>query len=304
MLSTAWVVRGLGVLFVSTLLACGASGEISAPGARDGDVVDGATPAEGGGDAASPPVDAGGSDAASSPRKDASARDAAAEGGAQDAAASSVTFGQPYTGGEFHLGPVDWEETAFHNACASERKYPPSVRALEGSLLAGIWSGLGSPEQYCDACIAVQTARGRSALLRVVTYGDTTPNSIDVSPEAFAILDSGEYPRSMSFQLVKCPDTGKVVYEFKPGTHQDWTAFWVRNARVPLARVEIQGMSHGYAACEREGDGSLVDSQGGVGVGTFSIRLTGVDGQQLVDTFSWPSGGIDGVLLEGHTNFD
>src|SRR5690349_18819021 len=35
---------------------------------------------------------------------------------------------------------------------------------------------------------------GESAMLRVVTYGQTSTNSIDTSPEAFQLLDSGEYP--------------------------------------------------------------------------------------------------------------
>ena len=31
-----------------------------------------------------------------------------------------VTYGQVYTGGEYHLGPVDWDETQWHNACAPD----------------------------------------------------------------------------------------------------------------------------------------------------------------------------------------
>jgi hypothetical protein len=42
---------------------------------------------------------------------------------------------------------------------------------------------------------------------------------------------------------------------------------------------------------------------GGFGAGKFSIRSTGVDGQQVVDTFDWPSGGIAGAFLEGQGNF-
>jgi hypothetical protein len=39
---------------------------------------------------------------------------------------------------------------------------------------------------------------GRSALLRVVTYGDTSTDSIDVSPQAYSVLNDGEYPRAMT----------------------------------------------------------------------------------------------------------
>ncbi len=125
-----------------------------------------------------------------------------------------LTFGAPYEGGQFHLGQVDWEETEWHNACAPLTKYAPAVRQAEGNLLAGLWVGIPDVAGYGDACIRVTTAMGKSAVLRVVTYGDTTPNSIDVSPEAYALLDSGEYPRAMTWQLVRCPDTGKLTYEF------------------------------------------------------------------------------------------
>lgn len=214
-----------------------------------------------------------------------------------------VTYGQTYDGGEFHLGPVDWAESQWHNACAPGTKYASEVRKAEGNLLAGLWGGIGNVAGYCDACIFVTTAKGKSALLRVVTYGDTTPNSIDVSPEAYALLDSGEYPRSMSWQFAKCPDTGKVIYEFQTGSSEWWTSLWVRNARVPLAKVEVKSANHpDFAELQRGGDGTLTDG-GGFGNGSFTIRLTGIDGQQISDTFAWPKNGIAGLSAEGQGNF-
>jgi expansin (peptidoglycan-binding protein) len=224
-----------------------------------------------------------------------------------------VTYGQPYTGGQFNLGPVDYAQTQWPNACApSPSKYSPQVSQAEGNLLAGLWNGIPDVARYCDACIQVTTAKGKSALLRVVTYGDTTPNSIDVSPEAYALLDSGEYPRAMTWQFAECPATGNVMYEFKTGSSQWWTSFWVRNARVPLQRVEVKCKNHDYAELPpretdgaivpRESDGALVDASG-FGVGPFSIRLTGIDGTQVTDSFAWPSAGVAGALLTGQGNF-
>jgi expansin (peptidoglycan-binding protein) len=214
-----------------------------------------------------------------------------------------TTYGSVYDGGEFHLGPVDWAETAWHNACAPGAGYAPAVQQLEGTLLAGIWNGIPNTSSYCDACIHVSTARGKSAVLRVVTYGATTPNSIDVSPAAYAILDSGEYPRSMTWQFAKCPDTGKVLYEFQSGSSEWWTSLWVRNARVPLTKVEVKSANHtGFVALVRNSDGTLNDG-GGFGNGAFTLRLTGIDGQVVSDTFNWPSGGIAGKTLTGQGNF-
>jgi len=228
---------------------------------------------------------------------------AAGQGGAAGGG-GLVTYGQTYEGGEFHLGPVDWEETEWHNACAPPgTQYRTPVRQAEGQLLAALWDGIPDVARYCDACIYVTTARGKSALLRVVSYGMTTPNSIDVSPPAWTILNSGEYPRLMSWQFAKCPDTGKVMYEFKVGAHESWTPFWVRNARVPIRSVEVRSATRpSFVAVARKGDGTL-DDNNGFGVGPFSIRVTAVDGQQIADDFAWPSAGISGQLLTGQGNF-
>lgn len=213
------------------------------------------------------------------------------------------TFGESYGGGEFHLGPVDWEESAYSNACRSESGYPAAVRQAEGMLLAGLWNGIPEVASYCDSCIAVQTARGKSAILRVVTYGETTRNSIDVSPTAYQLLNSGEYPRSMNFRFAKCPESGPVLYEFKSASSEWWTSLWVRNPRVPVQRVEVKSQNHDYLALELASDGSRTD-HGGFGRGEFTIRVTGMDGQQLVHTFAWPNAGVGGALLRAPGNFE
>ncbi len=228
---------------------------------------------------------------------------ATSDGGATVPDGPLVTYGQTYSGGEFHLGPVDWAESQWHNACAPQTKYAPAIRQMEGTLLAGLWNGIPNVAGYCDACIRVTTAKGKSATLRVVTYGATTSDSIDVSPDAFAILNSGEYPRSMSWQFAKCPDTGNIVYEFQTGSSEWWTSLWVRTARVPLTSVEVKSANHGsYVALQRGTDGTLTDG-GGFGKGSFSIRLTGMDGQVVTDTFSWPAAGIAGQTISGAGNF-
>jgi hypothetical protein len=215
-----------------------------------------------------------------------------------------VGFDMKFEGGQFHLGPVDWEESQWHNACAPGGGYATQVRQAEGTLLAGLWKGIPNVAGYCDACIAVTTAKGKSAILRVVTYGDTTKNSIDVSNEAYATLNSNENPRSMTWQFTKCPDTGKILYEFQTGSSEFWTSLWVRNARVPLAKVEVKSANHAsFAALSRASDGTLTDSSG-FGKGSFTLQLTGVDGSVVTDTFAWPGGGIAGQLLTGQGNFN
>jgi hypothetical protein len=214
-----------------------------------------------------------------------------------------VVYGQPYTGGQYNLGPVDYAETQWHNACAPSTKYPAAIQSEEGDLLAGLWNGIPNVAGLCDACITVSTAMGKTALLRVVTYGDTTTNSIDVSPQAYAILNNNEYPRAMTWQLAECPDTGVINYEFQTGSSEYWTSLWVRNARVPLTSVEVMSPNHAsFVALTRGTDGTLTDASG-FGAGRFTIRLTGIDGQQVSDTFDWPAAGIAGQMLNGQANF-
>jgi len=253
---------------------------------------------------ASSGADASGSDASPLPEEDGGSGPAIAGGDG-----GLVTYGPPYTGGQYNLGPVDYAESQYHNACAPSTKYPAQVQSAEGNLLAGLWNGIAlwggipSVAGFCDACIWVVTDKGRSAMLRVVTYGSTTSNSIDTSTGAYQDLNTGEYPRGMTWQFAKCPDTGAMTYEFQTGSSQYWTSLWVRNARVPLAKVEVQSANHSsYTALTRGTDGTLTDASG-FGMGTFSVRSTGVDGQEVVDTFPWPSAGIAGAFLTGQGNF-
>jgi expansin (peptidoglycan-binding protein) len=212
-------------------------------------------------------------------------------------------YGEPFTGGQFNLGPVDYEESAFHDACAPTTKYASSIQTVEGSLLAGLWSGIPNVAADCDACILVTTAMGKSALLRVVTYGDTTPNSIDVSPNAYAMLDSGEYPRTMTWQFARCGDTGPMLYEFQTGSSEYWTSLWVRDPRAPIAKVEVRSPNHAsYVELDRGTDGTLTDNAG-FGKGDFTLRLTAMDGQTVEQPIAWPAGGIAGQLVTGSANF-
>lgn len=224
--------------------------------------------------------------------------------GAPPSGGGTAFYGEKYEGGEFHLGPVDYEETSWHNACAPGTKYAPEVRQAQGELLAGLWGGIPDVARYCDACIVVTTGRGKSALLRVVTYGATSTNSIDVSPQAFALLDSGEYPRSMTWQLTDCPKTGPLLFEFQTGSSEYWTSLWVRNGRKPLAKVEVKSPSHAaFVELARGSDGTLTDPQG-FGKGNFTLRLTAVDGAAREEAFDWPASGVAGAMLRGSGNLD
>lgn len=191
--------------------------------------------------------------------------------------------------GQYQLGPVDFAETQWHNACSPAGGYPSELQnstGLGGEYLAGLASEHADAGGTCDACILIKTATGRSIVARVVTYGtETEPGDIDVSPSVYQALNTGEYPRTMTWQFAKCPDTGTLMYEFQTGSNVWWTSFWVRNPRVPVTTVEVQSANHAsFVTLSRGTDGTLTDASG-FGDGSFTLRLTAMDGQVITDTF-------------------
>ena len=205
-----------------------------------------------------------------------------------------AVYGEAHSG-QYHLGPVDFAESEWHNACAPQGGYRTELRAvsgLNGEFLAGVSNEVMAGGAVCDACILVETATGKSAVLRVVTYGvSNAPGDLDVSPNAYAALSTGEYPRTMSWRFAKCPDTGGLRYEFQTAANPYWTSFWLRNPRVPLTKVEVKSAKHvSFTSLRREIDGTLNDD-GGFGEGAFTLRITGMDGQVLTETLPGFSGG-------------
>lgn len=188
----------------------------------------------------------------------------------------------PSHDGTYNLGPVDWAETAWHNACSP---YPPSIQALEGTLLAGVSNAVGTGE-YCDACIEITSAMGRSVVARVVTYGDTMgPGDVDLSQEAYDMLSPGDATRAMQWHLVSCPTTAPLYVQFQTGANEWWTSFWIRNPRVAIDHVEVQSTNHAsFTSLTAGSDGTFTDG-GGFGAGAFTLRVVGVDGSHFEQMF-------------------
>jgi expansin len=216
---------------------------------------------------------------------------------------STVTYGAVHAG-QYHLGPVDFAETVWHNACAPAGGYRSELvvnAGLGGEYLVGVSNIYSEEGGVCDKCIFIKTAQEKGIIARVVTYGaSNSPGDVDVSPSVYAALNKDEYPRSMTWQFVKCPESGPLVYEFQDGAHIWWSSLWVRNARVPVRKVEVKSANHAaFFALQRGTDGTVTDN-GGFGAGPFTLRVTAIDGQVLEDTFpEFPTG----QLIESQKQF-
>jgi expansin (peptidoglycan-binding protein) len=106
---------------------------------------------------------------------------------------------------------------------------------------------------------------------------------LDLSMQAFAkIADVAAGRVPISWQVVPCDVQGNVEYRYKEGSSQYWAAIQVRNHRLPIASLELQ-QGGAWQTIPRSSYNYFVAASG-VGSGALTVRITAVDGQQLVDT--------------------
>jgi hypothetical protein len=300
---TRWL---LGLLFIT---ACGSAEDEPSGGGRGGGGSAGAA-ATGGSSAA---TSKGGSGNAAGKG---GTGNGSGKGGAGAASGNGATtsgekryFGASHSG-NFWLGPVDYAETEWHNACAPSVKYPSGIQSLYGTtimglanevLLEGLLAGNG---ELCDACVEL-AANGTTLVARAVTYGEETgPNDIDVSPELDAALD-GDASRSVTWRFVTCPTEAPIQYTFD-GRQWDNVWFfrvWIRNSRVPITKVEVRLGSGSYTEADWQTDGAFQASSQDFS-GGFTLRVTSIDGTTLEDDLPGLNTFDPNVGVSSHANFD
>ena len=135
----------------------------------------------------------------------------------------------------------------------------------------------------CGAFIEVTGPQG-SVIVRVVDQCPECPEGdVDLSQEAFAQiaqLSAGRVP--ISWQLVSMPLDGPIVYHFKDGSNQWWTAVQIRNHRNPILKLEYFNGSS-YQEVPRLSYNYFVQSSG-MGPGPYTFRVTDILGNVLVDS--------------------
>jgi hypothetical protein len=215
----------------------------------------------------------------------------------KDITHQATTIGEQHAG-NYSLGPVAFSGS-FWNSCAP---YTPALEKQAGDKLAGLALKFNGDGSLCDACVLVKTAKGKSVIAQVITTGDTLgPNDLDLSPAAFDAINSGEYPRKMTWELVKCPHGGKVQYQLQTEANPYWTSLWVRNSRMPITKVEVKSANHpAFVPLVRGDDGTLTDAAG-FGDGSFTLRVTASDGRTISDTFPKIAAG---TVLDSSGQFD
>lgn len=135
----------------------------------------------------------------------------------------------------------------------------------------------------CGGCVRVDGPKGAVVVRIVDQCPDCASGTLDLSAQAFAkIAEPVDGRVNVRWQPVSCAVQGAVVLRFKEGSSRFWTGLQVRNTRIPVRSLEVQ-KNGAWVNVPRESYNYFVDATG-FGTGPFNVRITGNDGQQLVET--------------------
>jgi expansin (peptidoglycan-binding protein) len=134
----------------------------------------------------------------------------------------------------------------------------------------------------CGACAHIVGPSGEVTVRIVDRCPECKPGDIDLSPEAFSKFADLKLGRvKIAWNYVPCDVQGPIVYHFKEGSNQYWTAVQVRNARHAIAKFEFQ-KSGQYVPVNRL-DYNYFVADKGMGPGPYAFRVTDVNGDVLED---------------------
>lgn len=135
----------------------------------------------------------------------------------------------------------------------------------------------------CGACVAIDGPDG-SITVRIVDRCPECPQgNIDLAEGAFPMIakkELGIVP--ISWRYVSCPVDGDLVYHFKEGSNQWWTAVQVRNHRNAIAKFEYRAADDTWKSVARVDYNFFID-EAGMGPGPYDFRVTDVHGNVIED---------------------
>ena len=139
----------------------------------------------------------------------------------------------------------------------------------------------------CGMCAHVVGAKGELTIRIVDLCPECPSGNIDFSPSAFAKLDDIDKGRiPITWTYVACNVTGPIVYHFKDGSNQWWTAVQIRNHRYGIARLEYKDGAGNWVNVPRL-DYNYFVADWGMGPGPYTFRVTDVNGS-VVEDFGVP----------------
>ena len=135
----------------------------------------------------------------------------------------------------------------------------------------------------CGAYVEAVGPQGTVTVRIVDRCPECAPGDVDFSKEAFemiAPLSAGRVP--IEWRITSPALEGPIVYRFKEGSNQWWTAVQIRNHRNPIATLEYRDASGEFKQIPRTSYNYFVAASG-MGPGPYTLRVTDLYGNALVD---------------------
>ncbi|NTV64380.1 MAG: hypothetical protein HGA65_12700, partial [Oscillochloris sp.] len=146
---------------------------------------------------------------------------------------------------------------------------------------------------YCGAYVEVTGPKGMITVRIVDKCPDipdnpTNPTTgcgyghLDLSPTAFDLIADHNLGRvAITWRVVSPELSGPIVYHFKDGSNQWWTAVQIRNHRNPITKFEYKNSSGQWITVDRVAYNYFV-AESGMGAGPYTFRVTDSYGNILV----------------------
>lgn len=151
----------------------------------------------------------------------------------------------------------------------------------------------------CGAYIEIAGPKA-TIVVRIVDQCPECPaGDIDLSEQAFALIADpvqGRVP--ITWRIVGPALAGPIVYHFKEGSNQWWTAVQIRNHRNPIFRVEYRNTEGAFVALPRVDYNYFIRE--GDDAGPYTFRVTDFYGNTITDSGIPLVAGGD---VSGHTQF-
>ncbi len=180
------------------------------------------------------------------------------------------------------FGPVHAGEGTYYNATGAGNCLFP---ASPGNLMVAAMNHTDyDMAALCGAYVSVKGLKG-SVMVRIVDRCPECPEGdVDLSREAFALIADiplGRVP--ITWQLVSPPLSDPIIYHFKDGSNQWWTAVQIRNHRNPIARFEYRAPNGQFKEVSRTEWNYFVEASG-MGPGPYTFRVTDVFGHTIIES--------------------
>jgi expansin (peptidoglycan-binding protein) len=155
--------------------------------------------------------------------------------------------------------------------------------APTGDLMVGAMNQVEyAGSAVCGACVHIVGPSGEATVRIVDQCPECKEGDIDLSPQAFSLLADQALGRvDIHWKYVPCDVTGPLVYHFKEGSNQWWTAVQIRSSRYAIAKLEFK--KDGQFVEVNRLDYNYFVADAGMGPGPYTFRVTDVKGQSLED---------------------